>query len=134
MTWSDRYIGIPAKDLGRDWNGVDCWGLVRLCLWEEKHISLPSYVGDYTCTEERREISRLINAAEARGPWLPQTVIRPFDVLVFRQGRLRSHVAIAATARHMLHVHGEDQSKLADIRDPYWSARLVGAFRHEALT
>jgi len=39
--WSEKYIGLPYRLGGRDWNGVDCWGLLYLYFKEERGILLP---------------------------------------------------------------------------------------------
>lgn len=130
MSWSDRYVGLPAAKLGRDRQGVDCWGLLRLVYWEELLIDLPSYAGDYTDPAERDEVSRLINAAEARGPWQPAHVIRPFDALVFGAGTYRTHIGVAVDRRHMLHVQGRDAAKIERFDQGRWQHRFKGAFRH----
>ena len=36
-----KYINIPYKHLGRDFNGVDCFGICYLILKEEKNVILP---------------------------------------------------------------------------------------------
>ncbi|AKO97603.1 MULTISPECIES: NlpC/P60 family protein [Marinovum] len=130
MSWSDRYVGLPAAKLGRGWQGVDCWGLVELVYREELGIELPSYAGTYADPSEVAEVSRLINAAEARGPWVPSHVIRTFDVLTFGAGRWRSHVGIALDARLMLHVQGHDCAKLEHYRTGRWQHRFRGGFRY----
>ena len=37
-----KYLGIPYKHVGRDFNGVDCWGLLIL-YFREKGIELPDW-------------------------------------------------------------------------------------------
>jgi len=130
MNWSDRYVGLPAAKLGRDRQGVDCWGLLRLVYREELQIDLPSYAGDYTDPAERDEVSRLINAAEARGSWQPAHVIRRFDALVFGAGQYRTHIGVAVDRRRMLHVQGRDAAKIERFDQGRWQHRFKGAFRH----
>lgn len=130
MSWSDKYIGIPQADHGRSDLGCDCWGLLRLVYARELGIALPGYEEAYLDPGERREIAALIDRAEASGPWRRATQPRPFQLLLFRRGRWRSHVGLRVSAARMLHMDGMDQARIADLRDGYWRARLVGEYRH----
>lgn len=133
MIWSNAYIGIPYVDQGRDMAGVDCWGLARLVYGRELGITLPSYTEGYTTAEEAEEVAKLI-ASQATVSWGPIDEARPFDLLLFRQGRHGSHIGIAVTRRLMLHVARGDQSKVEPFAgNPIWSRRFVGAYRHATL-
>jgi len=38
-----KYTNIPYKYKGSDFNGCDCWGLVKLIMKEERNIILPEF-------------------------------------------------------------------------------------------
>ena len=60
--WSATYIGAPWSARGRDRDGLDCWGLVRLVYRDRLFRDLPDYQG-YVSGHERREIDALIAGA-----------------------------------------------------------------------
>jgi cell wall-associated NlpC family hydrolase len=130
MTWSDTYVGIPQADLGRSELGCDCWGLTRLVYQRELGIDLPSYRGAYVSPDEHEEIAGLISEAEEVGPWRVADHPAPFNLLVFRRGRLRSHLGLRVNSRFMLHMDGTDQARLADLQNGRWRRRLAGEYRH----
>lgn len=129
MTWSNRYIGIPWTEFGRGRAGCDCWGLACVIYREELGISLPDYLG-YASAEERGEIAALVDGAEASPLWLPvsRTPIA-FDIAVFRRGRLSSHIGIVVTHGVMIHMAGEDGSKVERYLGGAWQHRLQGHYR-----
>lgn len=43
--WASNYIGIPYQIGGRDREGLDCWGLIRLIYKEVNGIILPNCPG-----------------------------------------------------------------------------------------
>ena len=43
MINTTKYVGIPWKHLGRNKNGIDCYGLAMLVYKEELNIKLPDY-------------------------------------------------------------------------------------------
>lgn len=131
MSWSNAYVGLPYADLGRNWEGCDCWGLLRLVYERELGIQLPAYVGAYASAEERAEIEALVAAEEPTGPWARVTRGRPFDAILFRQGRYRAHVGILIDSGLMLHMAGE-QAKVESWGAPRWRSRLTGLYRHRA--
>ncbi|WP_102226877.1 C40 family peptidase [Acidimangrovimonas sediminis] len=127
--WVNRFIAIPHVDLGRDAAGCDCWGLLRHVYAAEFGISLPDYLGEYVSDEESEEVDALVTREEPGGPWRRVEAPRPFDALLFRRGRWRSHVGIVVDARHMLHM-GDRQSVAEDWTSAVWRRRLAGIYRH----
>jgi len=65
--WIADYVGLPFKAHGRERNGVDCWGLVRLVLAERFRLALPSYAGGYAGVEDAEDIGRLTGARRGLG-------------------------------------------------------------------
>lgn len=129
-SWAGAYLGLRQADHGRDRDGVDCWGLVRLVYADELGIDLPSYTEVCPDLAERAELGALITGERDRGPWREVTRPEPFDVLLFRIGPHATHVAVAVDHRDMLHVHGHSESCIVSISDR-WRKRLVGVYRYQ---
>jgi probable lipoprotein NlpC len=129
MSWSDRFVGIPFAPFGRDPSGCDCWGLIVLVYREVLGVTLPGYLG-YGSVEEHAEIAALIAGATASPLWQPVAgAPDPFDVAVFRRGRLDSHTGLVLRPGLMLHMEGEDCAKVARYDTGRWNLRLTGHFR-----
>ncbi|UFS63848.1 C40 family peptidase [Paracoccus denitrificans] len=134
MTWSNRFVGIPYKELGRTRSGADCWGLACVVYREELGISLPEYLGSYASTEEHGEISALIDGGALSPLWVPVTgAAVAFDIAVFRRGRMSTHVGIVIRHGLMIHMQDEDCAKLANYRSGAWGNRLRGHWRHVSM-
>ena len=127
-----RYQQIPWADRGRDWHGVDCWGLVWLFYREEAGIELPSYAEDYASAEESDEIARLIAGAESG--WILVDDARLGDVVVFLLpqacGLVPCHLGVVITPGDMLHTTRGGGSRLQRYGDRAWPFAIHGIFRH----
>lgn len=132
MTDWTRYVGLPWRAHGRDRDGVDCWGLVRLVYAAELGIDLPCYADTCPGLDERAELSALLLAQRDAGPWHEVDDIQPFDVLLFRVGAHATHVAVALDRRRMLHAFARSRSVVQDIDLPEWRKRRVGVYRYTA--
>lgn len=130
--WSTPYVGLPWAPVGRDRSGVDCWGLIRLIYAEQLHILLPSYLGAYSSEYERAELASHIDGVTQSGIWteIGRADVLPFDVLVFRRGRLDTHVGLVVERGLMLHVAERDQAKIETFAQGRWQHRLSGVYRH----
>lgn len=128
--WPSRFIGIPYAPHGRSRLGADCWGLACVVFAEMHGIILPGYAG-YASVDELSEIDALIGGAACSPLWqpVPAAHVRPFDIAVFRRGRLASHLGIVVRPGLMLHMVGEDRAKIEAYTAGRWCSRLAGHFR-----
>ena len=128
--WSDRFVGLPYLDLGRERDGCDCWGLACIIYREELSISLPDYLG-YANTDERAEIAALVSGATTSPLWVPVNgQAMAFDVALFRRGRLTSHVGIVVSHGLMIHMAEAEMARIEHYNTGHWAPRLVGHYRH----
>lgn len=131
MHWSEPYIGLPWRPMGRTAEGCDCWGLIRLVYRDVLQIDLDPLDGRYATAEERADIAAIVASEAAIGPWLPVEVGQEadFDVLVLHWLGFQSHVAVVAGAGMMLHATKPD-SGIERYQDGRWRPRIVGIYRH----
>jgi cell wall-associated NlpC family hydrolase len=131
VNWQEKYVGLPFKDFGRDFKGVDCWGLVRLVLWHECAISVPSY-GEISARDLIRVTSTIASESDA-DPWcsIERHEAKPFDVVLMR-GR-PMHVGILAPGNRVLHVEERISAVLLPLKHPSIYTRIVGFRRHREL-
>ena len=129
--WAEKYVGLPFIDGGRDWKGVDCWGLCKLVLEHECGITVPSY-GDISA-EELIKVAKEVAGESAKEPWHPIIHAQTFDVAVMHRRRSPVHVGIMASANHVLHVERATLTVLVPIKHPTVAFRSIAYFRHREL-
>lgn len=128
----DEFVGIPWRDLGRTRDGCDCWGLVLL-VFRDLGIELPALHEAYSTAADHRQVAGLVDGV--RGDWSPINAgsERPFDAILFTQGRIPSHVGIVVKPGKMLHLAERQSSLIETYRDGKWHHRIEGFYRHKAL-
>jgi len=125
--WSNNYIGIPFKYKGRDENGIDCWGLVRLIYKNEYNISLPSFGEEYAENDISR-IQELIS--QYKEGW--ESIDTPTEgtAVLFRILGAESHIGVAISDTHFIHARDGYDSAIESFNSPYWKRRIVGHFKY----
>ena len=122
----NRFIGIPFIPFGRDWDGVDCWGLVYLWHKEWNKQELPQYAFAPNTTQ-----CSAVMVAETAGPtW--SKVIEPKlgDVAVFNVFNKPMHVGLMLNEEQMLHIEKGIDSVIENITNTRWMKRLYGIYRY----
>jgi cell wall-associated NlpC family hydrolase len=124
--WRDPYEGAPYLFRGVDLaSGIGCWELVVRVLREE----FGRRVNDFG--EIRAETPGEMSAAiTAQLPAWRGVAWEEGAVVLFREGRLPSHVGIALPQRgFVLHAHADHDVTTFDFTSTSkWKARFVGCF------
>jgi cell wall-associated NlpC family hydrolase len=126
-----KYIGIPFKDGGRDFSGLDCWGLVRLVWQEEKGILMPDMGDAYSSAFARGEVGETAKLLEA-GNWNIDVTDQPrkeLDVLVFSFASVDLHVGLWVAPGEMLHVMKGMDTAIERYDKMKWAKRLSRVLR-----
>lgn len=121
----------PFQEHGRDYDGLDCWGLVWLGYREIMGVELPSYVDQYDTTRPNGQLSRLITG-ERDLSWVQVTdELRPMDVALFRYGSVPLHVGLLISGRvpAMVHIENGADVALENPLGPMWRPRSLGFWR-----
>lgn len=132
--WTDAYIGIPFKAMGRDMDGVDCAGLCILVLRRERGITVWDVAESYTVGEMHRRdgLARLDGLLRRQlSVWQPVSLSdpRPFDLALYRIHGVETHCALVVDKRRVLHVEERHPVHMAPLHLPGY--QLSGVFRHE---
>ena len=134
-SWTQRFIGIPFRDLGRDFSGCDCYGLNRLVMLD-LGVTLPLHDG-YEQADDHGVTGPLIEQAidAASSPWrpVPWAERRDFDWVVYRVGPLPVHLALVAGRDWVFHTRrgaasGSERVDSVPLRHKH---ALVGTYRYE---
>lgn len=125
--WQNKYIGIPFLDKGRDTDGIDCWGLVRLVYKQEYNIDLPSFSSDYEAddTERMRDLF-----AQYKEGW--EQIDEPVEgcIVLFNILGVESHMGIAISSAHFLHARDKYTSAIESFDSVSWRNRITGFYKY----
>lgn len=128
------YVGLPFVERGRDREGVDCWGLLRLVYAECFGIVLPSFSEAYATVEDGEALAGLIGGNLS--PWreIQPPTVRLGDGVLMMLGGLPRHIGIYAGRGLVLHIERSSGSILEPVASPKLRRRICGYFRHKGIT
>jgi hypothetical protein len=138
-TWAGVYVGIPFRDHGRDREGCDCWGLVRLVIAERTGVALPCYATDYDTETDAVGVGHCVTAARVSGVWdAVEGAPQPFDLAeMFSVLRARNgfaypplHVGVVIAPGWLLHTEVVTGALLVRLDERGLGKRIAGYWRH----
>lgn len=130
--WSNKYIGIPFKDGGRDTNGIDCWGLARLVYKQEYNIGLPSFNDQYIVTDHDR-VAELFS--RYREGWTKLDTPEEGALVAFNMFGSQTHVGIITPEKNsFLHVRENQDSVIERLDSTHWNKRVFGYYKYNENT
>ena len=91
LAWINDYIGLPYKHGGRDWEGVDCYGLVKLVYQEEYGITLKDWATEFMSIREK---SDTISSVVCGGDWEDVEEPEDGDFVVCKRHKASHHIGI----------------------------------------
>lgn len=130
----NQYVGLPFRDKGRDRDGLDCWGLLRLVYAEQAGVDLPSYAEDYATAADTRALADMI--AGRLLPWreVSEEAVKPLDGLLMCHGGMERHIGVVVRRGLVLHIGLEIPTSRIEHYGSLRLKRRVSRFlRHEAL-
>ena len=121
-----RFVGLPFKDGGRDYDGVDCWGLVWLFYRDMLEIALPSYADK---SAHRLRGNAPFIATESKDHWRKAEAPQDGDAVLMRTLGLPAHIGVWCGDGRILHVEDGIDSVIEHETSPGLNGRGLGCYR-----
>lgn len=124
-----KYIGLPYKPMGREYEGVDCFGLVYLIYRDVLQIDIPTYVDDYSDPHNKDEVSWALSKGASEERWKKVLKPKPMDVVVFSIYGFPAHCGVFIGDDRFVHSIKGSDSCVEKLSDLTWAKRVSGIYR-----
>ena len=126
----DKYIGLKYKNLGRSFDGVDCFGLICLIYAEERNTILPDFTELRYSQDWYKEENHILDNI-----WTDWKEINSqykiYDGLLFYNSSQKivvNHIGIYIGNDKFLHIQ-ENQTSMISRLDKFWTSKLYKGLR-----
>lgn len=126
-TWVPRYLGLKYLEDGRDVNGVDCWGLIRLIYMNEAGIELPDFRSAGQDPAKAFYQAYLVEKEN----WERVLVPQPMDLVVFKMGVMPDHVGMVTSPGKFIHVREGKSVLVEKMHGAFWANKIQGFYRYK---
>lgn len=127
MMWLTEYLSIPFLSGGRDKNGCDCYGLVRLILMEQYGIILP----EFNLYPNALNHNNIENIIERERPLLTgelQENPAPGLVVLFKTKGFKAHLGFMLTNKDVIHTTAGTGVVIDNINSPKVKNKIEGYY------
>lgn len=119
----DKFIGISFKDCGRDYDGVDCWGLCKLFYRDFLGIDIPDYGID---PNDIARVSDKMKSEILGKNWVVLNEPEPFCIAVMKlKSKVINHAGILVDNNRLLQAYSKTGSCLVNIKTGIWKRSIA---------
>jgi cell wall-associated NlpC family hydrolase len=124
-----RYVGISYKHQGRDMNGIDCWGLIKLIYKDMLGIEIWDIGENYTEDWSWEGKNHFIENYQKQ--WERVSEPRIFDGILINNGKgIANHAGVMLENGRFIHCI-KAGVVISKITDRNWRNRIAGYFRYK---
>lgn len=129
--WVADYVGIPYKALGREKDGLDCWGLLYVVQKEVFGLDIGEYGGvgfEKGC--DRKALSEFMDRHRCEWERVAPGKERVGDGILLRAMGAPIHVGIVVAPGWMLHCEQNVEACIEQYTGVRWGRRVEGIYRY----
>ena len=128
----NAFVGLPYKDRGRDYSGVDCWGLLWIVYRDALGVELPAYLDAYRPIDDREREDIAQTIVGNYSGWRQIASPEPFDAVLLRVGGIACHIGVTAGDGAMLHIMRGHSAVIESYRANKWVKRVHEYYRYKS--
>ena len=125
-----KYLGVPYKHKGRDFSGLDCWGLPIIVYKDFLGVDLLD-LDNYSQDWSKEGANYFLdNYSKQFEQIFDPNSIKTLDILLFKDSKKQhvNHAGIALDIKSFIHCPYQGVV-ISRINDKFWGERLEGVFR-----
>lgn len=123
-----KYIQIPYKNKGREFDGCDCWGLVRLVYLHEYDIKLPILSNDYADASVGTEVGATVKNEKLVIRNKQKESPEYGDLIVFNINGNPCHIGMYIGKNRVLHILKGTDSTIENLNSFRLKGRVEGYY------
>lgn len=125
----EKYIDLPYKNLGRDFDGVDCYGLLWLIYKEERNIVLPDFTELMYDQKWYRKHNHIVDNISDEWSKVKEPFKRYDAIIFYGRYEVADHIGVYIGDNKFIHITENSTSMISRL-DDYWCKKIYGVIRY----